>query len=53
MNDIFYFTEISDFIHYVNDNTQSTIVNTVKLVLDVLKQYTTNAMEWFAKNIWK
>ncbi len=40
--------EICDFVNYADDNTLSTIANTVKLVLDALKQYTKNAMEWFA-----
>ncbi len=49
MNDMIYFMKICDLVNYADDNTLSTISNTVKLVLDALIQDTKNAMELFDK----
>ncbi len=50
MNDIFYFMEICDLLKYADDNTLSTIVNTVKLFLDALILNKKKEIELFAKD---
>ncbi len=50
MNDIFYFMEICNLLHYADDNTLSVIRNTVNLVISALKKDAENAMLFFTEN---